>query len=622
MPPRPNREGGGRRSPPPHPPTPLCPPFLNRRLLPRLLPLVLLILLPAVFFCGCGRRDASGTGVCRIVLEEGGGFICDDYVRSVPAGGTAVFTIVCEDGYAVTGADCGAYSLVPGTGGRMVLTIPDVRYSDVIALTVERSEAVIRYDRNDGSCAAPVEVPLTPSHLRWNTAGALFTRDGYTLTGWNTAPDGTGTAVGLGSRIEPAEGLVLYAQWSRWTDVEAFDREPYADGVAVTAYRGRDDTITVPAAIDGYPVRLITAGAFEDVSCDTVILPDTLYGLEDGAFRGCALSVLCLFDNIRVIGDAVFEGCENLATLRLNAAEEPVYSGTYFDVFQDKLDRLLCLRDEKKLVLFGGSSVRFGCDCTALDAAFPDYEIVNMGVFAYTNALPQLELILSCMNEGDILLHSPEFDASEMQFCASDDIEYRFFNMVESNYDALSLLDLRGYDAVFTPLADYLTVKDPMTKKSYALSAADFDEDGMPVDTPSYNEYGDYIVYRPNAASALPVYGDPVRYTVAAFPTDSRIEPLNRVYRRFLEKGVTVLFAYAPRNELALSPDSTPEARAALDRSLRDNLCVPVITPLEDSLWSGVYLYGTDNHLSTEGAAIHTEQIIAALRAYLDEYGG
>ncbi len=581
----------------------------------RLLPALLCLLL----LCACGSPAAPGASYCRVVLEEGEGFTCGDYALTVASGEDASFLIRCEDGYAVTGADCGEYTLAPAANGGAVLTIPRVRYSTVVSLTVIHNDTVIRYDINDGSGAPAVEVPVTPSHLRWNTATDLFDRPGWTQTCWNTRADGSGVSVGLGSRTEAAEGLTLYAQWSRWSPAELFRWESGPDGASVTGYLGAEDVITVPAELGGLPVRRIAADAFLNVGCAAVILPDTLYALEDGAFRGCALSELYLFDNIRSIGDPAFEGCEELATLHLNAVEAPVYSGTYFDTFQDKFDRLLSLRDKKKIVLFAGSSVRFGYDSAALDAAFPEYEIVNMGVFAYTSAMPQMDIILTCMGEGDILLHSPEFDVAEFQFCASGDIEYRFFNMMESNYDALALLDLRRYGAVFTPLGKYLTVKDPMAKKSYALSPSAFDEDGNPVSSPSYNEYGDYVVYRPNASSALPVYGTPVLYTVAAFPKETYLDPLNRMYQRFLEKGTRVYYTYSPRNRLALSDASTPEARAELDRYLRENLRVPIITELEDSLWSGVYLYGTDNHLSTEGAAIHTGQIIAALKAAMGE---
>lgn len=584
---------------------------MKRRTLPALLLCFLLL-------CSCGKTDGR-TFYCQVVLEEGQGFTCQDDVLTVLPGQDAVFSIQCADGYFVTGADCGDYDLAPNANGGVTLTVRRVRYSTVVSLAVERSDKVLRFDINDGSGQPPIELPVTASHLRWNTATDIFTRPGYTLACWNTQPDGSGVSVGLGGRVEPAQGLTLYAQWSKWSASELFRWREGPDGVTVTAYLGAERTATVPAELNGQPVQCIARDAFRNVECETVILPDTLYVLEEGAFRGCTLSTLYLFDNIRAISDSVFEDCENLSTMHLNAVEKPVYSGTYFDTFQDKFDRLMSLKNRKKIVLFAGSSVRFGFDSAALDAAFPEYEIVNMGVFAYTNAMPQMDLILTCMGEGDILLHCPEYDVSDLQFCTTNDIESRFFNMMESNYDTLSLLDLRRYGAVFTPLARYLTVKAPMTKKSYALSASEFDEDGNPVNSPSYNEYGDYVVYRPNAVSTLPVYGTPVRYTVTAFPKETYIDPLNRMYQRFLDKGVTVYYTYSPRNSLAISEDSTPEARAELDHYLRENLCVPIITELEDSLWSGVYLYGTDNHLSTEGAAIHTERVIAALRAQMKQ---
>ena len=76
---------------------------------------------------------------------------------------------------------------------------------------------------------------------------------------------------------------------------------------------------------------------------------------------------------------------------------------------------------------------------------------------------------------------------------------------------------------------------------------------------------------------------------------------------------------YSPRNKLAVSDDTTPDSIRALDRHLRDNLCVPVISDIEGSLVSGRYLYGTDNHLSTEGVAIRTNQIIDDLKSQLSQ---
>ena len=288
---------------------------MTRRLLPALLCLLLL--------CACGGGDDSSAFYCRVVLEEGEGYTCADHVLSVTPGQDAVFSLRCADGYTVTGADRADCSLVPNANGGVTLTVRNVRYTTVVSLTVERSAALIRYDRNDGSGAPPVEVPVTSSHLRWNTATQLFTRPGYTLTGWSTTPDGSGRCVGLGRRIEPAEGLTLYAQWVQWSEPELFRWQLEQGGITVTAYQGTEETVAVPGELVGLPVRAIGAGAFESAPCETVILPDTLYTVEDGAFRGSALGTLYHFDSIRAIGDPAFEGCENLTTLRLNAAEPP-----------------------------------------------------------------------------------------------------------------------------------------------------------------------------------------------------------------------------------------------------------------------------------------------------------
>lgn len=569
---------------------------------------------------GCAQSPTSPTLFCRVVLEEGEGFTCDDCVRTVCPGDSVAFRIMCDDGYEIVGADCENASLASKRGGMTVLTLSDLRYSTVVSLTVSKTAVCLSYDPNDGSGDDPVRSKLAPTHMRWNTAGPIFTREGYTLIGWNTARDGSGTAVGLGGRVQGEDGLTLYAQWSPWSAPELFQWEEGADGAVVTGYFGAEDTITVPAALGGSPVRRIAEGAFAGTDCRAVVLPDTLYAIEDGAFRGCSLRELWMSDNIRTMGGA-FEGCGSLTALHLSAVEAPVYSGTYYDTFQDKFDRLLSLRGRKKIVLFSGSSTRFGFDSAAIDAAFPGYEVVNMGVYAYTGAMPQMELILSCMGPGDVLVHCPEFDASKRQFCTTTDLDEAFFNLMESNYDTLAQLDLRGFTNVFPALEAYLTTRAGMAKKGYDLSPADFDEDGTPVNRPSYNEYGDYVVYRPNARTEAPLYGFPVEYTVSAFPKERFIHPLNQMYRRFLNKGVAVYFTYSPRNSQAISESSTPQRRAELDAYLRSELCVPVISELEDSLWSGIYLYGTDNHLSTEGVEIHTRRFIPQLRAQMARDG-
>lgn len=134
---------------------------------------------------------------------------------------------------------------------------------------------------------------------------------------------------------------------------------------------------------------------------------------------------------------------------------------------------------------------------------------------------------------------------------------------------------------------------------------------------PTYNSYGDLIMPRANTKIDTMLQHIRAEYTPEPF-TAARMAAMNREYRRFIDKGIQVLFTYTPRNRSSLTEDSTPENRQALDQLLREQLSVPVISSMEDSLMSGIYFYVVDSHLSSEGVRLHTSQVIEDLSAWLD----
>lgn len=481
----------------------------------------------------------------------------------------------------------------------------------------------IRYEGNGGTLKSwagdCIALPIDSAHLRVNTAQGThyFRREGYTLTGWNTQPDGGGESIGLGSRTERREGLALYAQWVQ-NSPEGDFRYEVRDGQAwITGYSGASPRCVIPEEVGGLPVRGVCAGAFRETAFETLVLPPTLYTVEPGAFQGCAVREVTLFDSLRDCSDAGFQDCPGLATLHVNAAASPVYSGSYFSAFSDKYDWLLSLRGRRKLVLASGSSGRYGYDSPALAAAFPDYVPANMGVYAYTNALPQLELVRGLMEEGDVLLSAPEFDAAAEQFCVSNRLDVSFWAMMESNYDAASRLDLRGYSGVFDSLGEYLAARQGMARRNYGENPANYDDEGNRYALATYNQYGDFILPRPNGEQDVCLRHNIADYTVRNI-TPGHVAALNKVYRTFLERGVGVYFTYTPRNRNSLTEGSTPAARRELHESLARDLCVPVISDIEDSLYAGNYFYLIDSHLSSEGAALRTRRVIEDLRPWLD----
>lgn len=456
------------------------------------------------------------------------------------------------------------------------------------------------------------------AHLRVNTlqGSAYFSREGYVLIGWNTEPDGSGTHIGLGSRTEREEGLTLYAQWLEASPESDFIWEADGGGAVIVSYTGGSDICVVPERLGGLPVRAIAAYAFRGEELSVLAFPSSLRRVETEAFSGCAMRELYFFDSLTDISDGSFADCEGPACLHINAAVLPVYSGSWYDTFSDKYDRLLSLRDDRKIVLASGSSGRYGYDSARIDAAFPDYAVVNMGVYAYSNARPQLALILNLMREGDILLSAPEFDAVSEQFCVSDALNHHFWAMMESNYDAAALLDMRQYTNVFDSFAEYQRIRGGMETKSYGVSPAGYDDDGNAYAFPTCNEYGDFILPRPNGDRDERQHANTADYTVSSFP-QSVTDSLNAVYRLFQERGIIVCFSYTPRNRSSLTEASTPVARAALHEMLCERLCVPVISDMEDYLMSGIYFWKIDSHTGTEGAQLRTTRIIEDLTRFL-----
>lgn len=617
--------------------------FRRFALLGRKTAFVMSLILAVLLLSACKRSDLKQTVAnCHIVFEEGEGYLVQTPALLVPKGQNAVFTLQMEEGYSLKEVDYPNSTISVNYKNQAIVTLYGLHYSRTITAKTEKSDLTITYAANGGAETGQTKSMQTDglgkivthprnTHIRINTSIGtdLFIRDGFTLTGWNTKADGSGTAVGLGSRIllnenqrtkntKDCRKIVLYAQWMKWTDVQYFQYKIEQEHAIITDYNGQEESVVIPENLGGYPVFTIAEGSFENSECKSVIFPITLRTIQEEAFINSKVEEIYLYDNVETLNDYSFKNCTSLSTLHINAVELPVYSRSYFATFQDKYDRLLTLKNEKKIVLFSGSSTRFGYDSEAIEDAFSDYKVINMGVYAYTNALPQLVLIKNLMKEGDILLDSPEFDAAKRQLCTTVDLDEDFFCMMEANYDAVAELDLRMFQKPFSSFYTYLSTKSGMEAQSYQDSPCEYDEDGNKVDSASYNKYGDYILYRDNARSDEPVYGLALEYTKEAFPKKLYLDAVNSAFRQFTDCGIRVYWTYSPRNRLAISKNSTLRARKELDLYLRENLEVPVISDLEESLYPGRLLYGTDNHLSTEGVQIRTRRIIQDMKMQIN----
>lgn len=476
----------------------------------------------------------------------------------------------------------------------------------------------IRYELNGGTFQEDSneeffveEVDLT-HHARANTAQGVdqIVRDGYTLIGWNTKPDGSGQQIGLGSRVTVEDTTIcLYAQWAKWTDQSLFSYSITDENtVVLTGYDASDsvEELVIPQQIDGYPVDTIASGVCIGFHAKRLILPHTIVRVEKGAFSDCTFSEIMLSDCISEISDESFEKT-SFDTLRINAATAPRYqSGNEICWFSDMMDQLILKQDQKKMIFFGGCSFSYGLDSEMVDTHFQnDYQIFNMGIIGGTNAVFQLECIKTYVKEGDILIHAPEV-ASAYQLYYVRSAENRMFRMVEGNYDLLALVDMKKLSGIFKAFSFYVNGRMELEEGSYA----DYCD--------AYNQYGDIARIRTGGVDKS--YTEGYTYEIGYLSTDS-LSILCDAYNELKQKGVTVFFSFSPVNKDGLTKEEQQnrvwERFEDIIRTQLESEQISVISHAEDYLYSGTFFYDTNYHLSTEGAKIRTKQQLLDLDAAL-----
>lgn len=592
---------------------------------------------------------------------------------SVVSGGSASFTLkmvgdFCVSEVTTSRGGAVAAEISNGYDGDTVVTVLGVNAPLALTLICEEAEARIAYHPNggvyiDGSDAGK---PYYTAHmlnkrLRPNTELGTdkLKRDGYVLTGWNTKADGSGEHTGLGSRVTPVRGEVLdlYAEWAKESPASDFTYGSSSGSVTIKKYIGDDETAVVPSHIEGLPVASIARNAFGgDVK--TVILPDTVVTVYDGAFTDCAMEELYFYDNLSQISDDAFKDCPNFSTVHINAVLAPRFGGSnlFSEVnFADKYDLLILNKDKRKVLVFGGSGAFNSVDTCRMEselaAAGEEYVCLNMAVNGWFCGAAQFDMMMSYMGEGDIFVHVPEssspyslmYDTTMTPSMPGFDYnELRMFSCVESNWDLLGLVDFRNVEDLlngFCEFNGYRKTLAPTTYEDYA--------DRINLFGKIYRNDTGWIDERGNFALPQEPRGDRIDAgegdIVPEFINDETASGrLNAYYDEMKAMGAEVCFITAPVNtdtlELRLEgPGNMPEDPGylyygrpydiplvytglrewvtAFDDAVSERLHCTVLAPLADTLYRTEDMFDADFHLCGNKVPEYTDMITDALLA-------
>ena len=580
------------------------------------------LLLTALLLCGllCACGQSVFLSKIQVTLVETDGFSVEENGIWIYPGQNVCFTLQMQPGWELTDADYGGLYYIWQENGLTKLELRNVCYPTRVTPEVTSYYRRITYDPNGGTGETAAVTYNISVHTRPNTAIGtdIFSRPGYTLTCWNTEPDGSGTRVGLGSRITvPESGITLYAQWAPWTGADQFSYVSTADGIRITGYHGTEKAVVVPEYIGDLPITEIAAGAFADAPITAVILPKSLRAVEDGVFSRSTLESVLLFDNIETISDASFDGCGSLKTLYINAIEAPYgYAFRRESMYADKVDMLINAQGQKKVVFYAGCSMWYNLNGQTAQNALPGYQVINMGLNGTVNSDIQMQILSAFLEPGDIFFHTPEL-SSDQQFLTATDMDHNaeiLWAGLEYNYDLLTLVDIRGIGNFFGSFRDYLARKSEETNYRQQYTDSDGNTYLDPTGSLPFDRLGQTETLPEEEAIHLDL----------EILQSRDLSRLQHFYEDFSDRGIHVYVSYACLLYTSV-PEDQQDNVAAVDSLLRDAISAMDGPVLVSTLWDYLYdreeFYNSAYHLQSSMVDANTATWLRDLKKQMTQDG-
>lgn len=549
----------------------------------------------------------------RVAFAEAPHYYLPQYLYEVPKGGQLEVEVSLLGRYTLTGLDYADSSFEILEGAKAKVLLRNIRYNTRVNLTFDLVQAQYVYHLNGGSFLRgegdSFRLPCSDRyHARPNLDIGVdrIYRPQHTLIGWE---DEEGELIGLGSRytIPDKKETHFTATWAAWNPAGDFSYILRDEGAFVTGYFGPlpAKDLIIPATLGGEPVYGIRADFVARMDFQTLVLPLSLRVIEAGAFRQCNIGKLYLYDDLSEVENDSFDQC-SIQEFHLLAAHPSKGLGEDPNTqFAEDMDRLILRQNKKKIVFFAGCSGSYSISSPMMVEAFGDeYEMCNMAVLGNTNASAMFEAMIPYLGPGDLFVNGPEM-MSEYQILHNLEADNRLFFLFMGNYDLLSKVNINIIGNFWGAFDEYLDL------------AAKREEETFDARCSSYNEYGDFILPRPNSS-------DDADYHIAGcfLPHWVNAEScgrLNAYYEAMQRQGAKTLFTFGPINQNAvarLDPKGTD--KKAMLENVKRYLTVPtIISSMDDSIFPGRYFFDTDYHMSEEGRDLRTANLIRDIKAYL-----
>lgn len=288
-----------------------------------------------------------------------------------------------------------------------------------------------------------------------------------------------------------------------------------------------------------------------------------------------------------------------------------IYSKTYYAALVDKVHYLESIKNEKKIILVGGSNVAFGFNSKLIEGEFPEYKVVNFGLYAMLGTKIMMDLALEYVGPEDMVFLSPEINTQSTSLYfdplstlkATEDDESIIFKLPKDNREStigkyFSFVKERGeYNSPIEPSGVY--------------------------QRKNFNKYGDInysetdfegILYR--SRNRMILHYDPTMMVDYSYSIDqSFFDYVNEFNEAINKKQAKLYYTFSPVNDLSVIDQ---EKASNYYWNIREKLACQTIGNPNEYIIDPHYFYDSNFHLNDSGAIYRTYYFVKDI--YRDIY--
>jgi|GEM_PF-3514100 len=282
----------------------------------------------------------------------------------------------------------------------------------------------------------------------------------------------------------------------------------------------------------------------------------------------------------------------------------------YLSAISSKHERLEAT-SSPRIIFIGDSSLPFGLDAAVAESEL-GLPVLNMGLHAAFGMKFIFQEILPDIKEGDTVVmiyhyYPSEDDVNEGVVCHALDFYPEMYKRLQ--------LDILTREKLKITCDLKRTRRFILNKAFGAPSVQEIPLSERQFDYKSWamNDYGDFYN---NLYKNLEIKFTPGYSNFKVVPQDDTISLLNKYQKEYQKRGVKLLLIYPPFPQTSYNDNK--EAITEFDRLLREETDIEVLNRPTDSVFPDNYFFNSDYHLTSDGKAEYTKNVIRLLKSALD----